>query len=189
MGLSKLSKRVDTILGIDVSTNSFAWCLFANGQPVRWGEVQFKGKNVFERLSDGQNKVRGIKDTIKADKVVFESAVYVQNKKTVIMMAYAFGAIIAAILDSGSTVDEITPMEWQNAIGNKALTKVEKEAIKQATPGKSENWYKAEYRNVRKARTIKWVKDTYDINVESDNVSDAIAIASVSWGKYGKQTI
>src|SRR6478735_4874024 len=138
MGLEKLNKKVDTLLGIDVSTNSFAFCLIKNGKVVRHGEIFFKGKNVFERLADGQTKVRAMKDTLAAEKVVFESAVYVQNKKTVIVMAYAFGAIIAALLDAGSTVDEVTPMEWQNAIGNKTLTKAEKEAIQKANPGKSD---------------------------------------------------
>ena len=186
MGLEKLNKKVDTLLGIDVSTNSFAWCLFENGKPVRWGEIEFSGKNVFERLADGQAKVRAIKDTIKAEKVVFESAVYVQNKKTVILLAYAFGAIVAALLDSGATVEEISPLEWQPAIGNKPLTKQEKEVIQKEFPGKSDSVYKAKYREFRKQRTMQWVADTYGIVVDSDNVSDAIAIASVSYGKFGK---
>ena len=173
-------------MGIDVSTNSFAWCLYEHGKPVAWGETKFTGKNVFERLADGQNKVRAMRETIKAEKVVFESAVYVQNKKTVITMAYAFGAIIAALLDAGATVDEITPMEWQNAIGNKTLTKAEKEAIQKANPGKSDAWYKAEYRETRKRRTMAWVDATYGIVVDSDNVSDAIAIGHVAYGKFGK---
>ena len=186
MGLEKLNKRVDTILGIDASTNSFAWCLFKNGKPVSWGEVEFSGKNVFERLADGQNKVRELKDELKADKVVFESAVYIQNKKTVILLAYAYGALVAVLLDNGSTVEEISPLEWQPAIGNKPLTKSEKEEVKKQHPDKSDAWYKAQYREIRKQRTIKWVDDTYGIVVDSDNVSDAIAIASVAYGKYGK---
>lgn len=186
MPLSDLNRKVDTLLGIDVSTNSFAFCLFEKGQPVRWGEITFDGKNVFARLADGQNKVRALRDTLKAEKVVFESAVYVQNKKTVITMAYAFGAIIAALIDAGATVDEITPMEWQNAIGNKALNKAEKEEIQEANPGKSDAWYKNAYRQSRKGRTMQWVEDEYGIVVDSDNVSDAIAIASVSYRKYGK---
>jgi len=182
------SKKVETVLGVDASTNSLAFCLYGKDGPIRWGEIKFNGSTVFERLSDGQNRVRGIAHILKADLIVFESAVYVQNKKTVILLAYAFGAIVAALMATGARVEEISPMTWQNAIGNKALTKAEKQKIVDANPGKSKSWYSNANREFRKARTMAWVEKAYGIKVDSDNVSDAIAVASVGHSKFSDTT-
>lgn len=179
-------KGVKTVLGVDASTNSFAFCLFGADGPIRWGEINFKGSNVFERLSHGQRSVYAMRDYLKSDLVVFESAVFVQNKKTVILLAYAFGAVISALMADGTKVEELAPLTWQNAIGNKTLTKAEKELIIQSNPGKSKVWYQNKNREFRKLRTAKWCEETYGIKVDSDNVSDAIAIASVAYDKFAE---
>lgn len=187
MGIAKALKKkknVQTVLGVDASTNSFAFCLYEKNGPVRWGEIKFKGSSVFERLAYGQRAVAAFKEYLAADLVVFEGAVYVQNKKTVILLAYAFGALISALINDGAEVAEMSPMEWQNAIGNKVLTKVEKQKIMDDNPGKSKSWYQNKNREFRKQRTMTWVKETFDIEVKSDNVSDAVALAHVAFGKY-----
>jgi Holliday junction resolvasome RuvABC endonuclease subunit len=169
-------KSVDTVLGVDASTNSFAFCLMDKEGPIRWGEIKFKGSNVFERLAYGQRHVAAMKQHLKADLVVFEGAIYVQNKKTVILLAYAFGAVISALLNDGADIEEVSPMAWQNYIGNKALTKAEKKKIMDAAPGRKPSWYTNAFRAFRKQRTIEWVKERYGIEVESDNVADAIGV-------------
>lgn len=189
MGIGKVltnKKRegVETVLGIDASTNSLAFCLYGSGGPIKWGEIKFKGSSAFERLSYAQKYIYAMRNELKADLIVFESAVYVQNKKTVILLAYAFGAIVSALLQKGTQIEEIAPMTWQNAIGNKVLTKEEKAKIVAEHPGKSKAWYQNKNREFRKQRTMKWCADTYGITVESDNVSDAIAIASVAFDKF-----
>jgi Holliday junction resolvasome RuvABC endonuclease subunit len=187
MGIKSLVKRdAKTVLGVDASTNSFAFCLYGPEGPIRWGEITFKGATVFERLSYGQARVNTLKEYFEADLVVFESAVFVQNKKTVIMLAYAFGAIISALMQNGSDVKEISPLEWQRAIKNPPLTKIEKDQIIKDNPDKSKSWYQNKNREFRKARTIQWVKNEFGIEVESDNVSDAIAIASVGYSKFAQ---
>lgn len=176
-----LSKPNDKIvLGADCSTKSFAFAIYTDKELTTWGEILFKGDNVFERLADGQRKVRLLKDKFKVDRVVIESAVYVQNKKTVILLAYSFGAIIAALIDSGAVVEEINPLVWQRFIENPLLTKLEKQAILSASPGKSKTWYQNANREFRKARTAQWVADNLGPVVSNNNVTDAIAI-----GYYG----
>lgn len=177
-------KEVRTVLGVDASTNSFAFCLYGEDGPIRWGEIKFNGSSAFERLSNGQKRVAALREYFRSDLIVFESAVYVQNKKTVILLAYSFGAIVSALMADGTKVEELAPLTWQNAIGNKALTKEEKGKIKSDNPGKSASWYSNKNREFRKARTMKWVQETYGIEVESDNVSDAISIASVAYKKF-----
>lgn len=186
MGYADLTKKKDinTVLGIDASTNSVAFCVYNKTGPVQWGEIHFNGATAFERLADGQKKIHAIKDQLSTDMIVIESAIYVQNKKTVILLAYAFGAILSAIINKGTKVEELSPIQWQSAIGNKNLTKIEKENIRNHFPNKSESWYSAKNREFRKLRTTKWVSDTYGINVASDNVSDAIAIAHVGFSKF-----
>lgn len=164
------------IMGVDCSTQSFAYSIFEDKKLVQWGEIEFKGSNVFERLADGQRKVRAFRDNLKTDKVVFESAVYVQNKKTVILLAYAFGAIISALIDAGAEIDEANPLLWQRAIGNPPLTPKEKQSIMKGNPDRSKTWYQAAYRNYRKDRTRQWVKKNFGLEIESDNICDAIGL-------------
>jgi Holliday junction resolvasome RuvABC endonuclease subunit len=188
MAIGKLTKSnkkiVNNVLGIDVSTNSFAYCLFDHTGPVKWGEVNFTGANTWERLADGQEKVRAIRDDIKSDLYVVEGAVYVQNKKTVILLSHAIGAVMSVLVGAGGSADEISPMTWQNAIGNKAFTKDQKAAVQKANPGKSVSWYSSQYRKMRKQITMDYVKDKYNITVPNDNQSDAIALASVAYEKF-----
>lgn len=176
---------VNTVLGVDASTNSFAFCLYGKDGPIKWGEIKFEGSTVFERLAYGQRSISAMKDHLKADLVVFESAIYVQNKKTVILLAYAFGAVISALINNGARIEEVSPLQWQNFIGNKALTKAEKEAIKNEFPGKSASWYSDKNRKYRKSRTTAWASDTFGIDVKSDNVSDAIGVAHYGYKTFG----
>lgn len=187
MAIGKLTKKtqVNTVLGLDASTNSVAFCLYDKSGPVKWGEIEFKGSTVFERLADGQAKVGTALKSLNPDLIIFESAVFVQNKKTVVLLAYAFGAIVAALIKPGTQIEEIPPITWQYAIGNKPLSKEEKDKIRKATPDKSKSWYDNKFRNARKQVTIDWVKAKYNIDVPNDNVSDAIAIASVGFDKFG----
>jgi Holliday junction resolvasome RuvABC endonuclease subunit len=120
MGLKDLAVKDDKrVLAIDASTNSFAFALFEGTKLVKYGEIDFVGKTVFDRLADAQIKLSAMKDHLEADEIVIEGATYVQNKRTVILLAYCFGAIISAVKRPGAEVIEVPPITWQNAIGNK----------------------------------------------------------------------
>lgn len=187
MSLKNISKveGVNTVLGVDASTNSFAFCLYGKDGPIRWGEVNFKGKTVFERLAYGQRHIAAMKDHLQSDLVVFEGAIFVQNKKTVILLAYAFGAVISALINNGAEVKEVAPLQWQNFIGNKPLNKQEKEKVKNEFPGKSTSWYSNKFREIRKQRTMDWAEREFGVSVDSDNVSDAVGVAHYAFKTYG----
>lgn len=182
MSVYELIKEPDVtrVMGADCSTHSFAFSIFDDGKLVQYGEIKYYGDSVFERLADGQRKVAALRDRLQVDLVAIEGAVYVQNKKTVILLAYSFGAIIAALINSGAVVEEYAPMTWQNKIGNKPLTKDHKAAIMKEHPGRSKSWYSNKYREIRKARTRQWVKENLGPDVENDNVTDAIALGWVA---------
>lgn len=176
MSLAKLAKSSETsVLGIDASTRSVAFCLYKNNKPVKWGEVFFDGGDVYERILDAKRKVRGIMNQIPSDFVAIEAAIMVRSANTGLKMAYIFGAIMAELISDGRRVVEVHPITWQSYIGNKNFTKAEKLEIQKKYPGKTANWYKAKGREIRKQKTIDFCKEL-GIVVESDNVADACGI-------------
>jgi hypothetical protein len=177
MSLAKLVKhKAHKVLGIDASTNSIAFCLMNEKVPVKWGEIHFEGADVYERILDAKNKVKAFKKELDTDFVVIEAAISVRSVHTGIKMAYVFGAIMGELLSDHVKVLEIHPITWQSYLGNKNFTKLEKEAIKNEFPGKSDNWYKGKIRERRKEKTINFVRGI-GVNTESDNVADAAGIA------------
>lgn len=177
MSLAKLIKpKAHRILGIDASTNSIAFCLMNEKKPVKWGEIQFDGADIYERILDAKRKIKAFKGELDTDFVVIEAAISVRSVHTGMKMAYVFGAIMGELLSDGVRVVEVHPITWQSYLGNKNFTKAEKVAIKNEFPGKSENWYKGKIRERRKGKTIEFVR-SLGIETESDNVADAAGIA------------
>lgn len=176
--------RVNSVLGIDASTNSVAYCLNTKDGIKTYGEIVFEGATVFERLADAQQKIPKELGHLSYDMILFESAVYIQNKRTVILLAYAFGAVLGALVKPGVAVQDVSPLVWQPAIGNPALTKDEKKTIEAAHPGKGKSWYSAKFREFRKERTKAWVVETYGLHAATDNQSDAIAISHYGVDTY-----
>lgn len=180
--LALLSKKPSRVMGVDLSTHSFAFSIWVDGNLIKWGEILFTNDSFWQRLNKAQKILAKIAREFNVQKILFESAVYIQNKKTVIQLAYAYGSLISPLAKKGIEVDEVIPTAWQNAIGNKALTRDEKATIQKMSPGKSKSWYTNHYREFRKERTKEWVALNTGVMVESDNVSDAIAI-----GWYGSR--
>jgi Holliday junction resolvasome RuvABC endonuclease subunit len=176
MGLAELHKTHKKVLGVDSSTNSFAFCLMENDKPKKWGEVIFQGESVYDRILDAKNKIKAIKGQLDYDFIAIEAAVSVRSVATGLKMAYIFGTIIGELMNENVEVVEVHPITWQSYIGNKNFTKAEKQAVKNEFPGKSENWYKAKIREIRKSRTIDFAR-TLGINTENDNVADSSGIA------------
>lgn len=175
------------LMGVDCSTNSFAFSVFEDGKLVKWGEFSFGKGDIYHRMNNANRVVtasQGAGVLPDVDKVIFESATYIQNKQTVILLAYAFGAAISPLMKPGVEVDDVTPMTWQNFIGNKAFTKAEKDQFKKKHPGKKETWYKEQMRQWRKQRNIDFVKDKFGVDVDSDNIADAICV-----GWYGVNNV
>jgi hypothetical protein len=144
--------------------------------PVKWGEINFEGADVYERILDAKRKIRSFKRELDTDFVVIEAAISVKSVATGMKMAYVFGAIMSELLDDNVEVVEVHPITWQSYLGNKNYTKAEKEAIKLEFPDKSDNWIKGKIRERRKQRTIDFVRDL-GIKTKSDNVADAAGIA------------
>lgn len=170
-------------MAIDSSTTSIAFSFWNDGELRKYGIIMFSGNGIYEKVKDASSKCAAVFTYAQVEHVVIESTFFGVNPKVTTDLAMAQGAILGAGTVHGvKHMASVTPIQWQNAIGNKALTKAEKEEIKKNNPGKSANWYKAQPRKIRKQRTIDFVNNTYGLSVTDDNVADAIAI-----GHYSKQ--
>ena len=176
MSLAKLKKTHNKVLGVDASTNTIAFCLMDGNTPVKWGEITFTGSTIYDRILDAKRKVKAFKSQLDYDYVVLEAAVMVRSAQTGLKMAYVFGAILGELLDDGVDVMEIHPITWQSYIGNKNFTNAEKAQVRKDFPNKSDNWYKGKIREIRKQRTMDFVK-SIGVSTTNDNVGDAAGLA------------
>jgi hypothetical protein len=165
------------ILSIDASTNSLAFSYFVSGKLVKYGKIRFSGNDAFYKAGDACKKSIHLFKTMDVDAVIIESAIYSNSPKTAMHLSIVQGAIVsAAHICKIKIIKSITPMQWQNYIGNGLLTKAEKSEIEKKYPGKSNSWYKSKQREFRKNRTIDSVCEKFKIEVSDDDVADAIGI-------------
>lgn len=178
MSISRLLKpRTTRVMGIDASTNSIAYCIFDGDSPVEYGEIMFNGSTIYDRILDAKRKIRALKSRFSVEFVVIEAAVMVRSAQTGLKMAYVFGTIMGELLENGAKVVEVHPITWQSYIGNKNFTAAQKAQVKKDNPGKSDTWIKGHIREMRKQKTMDFVRDL-GVKTTSDNVADA---AGISW--------
>lgn len=168
--------KAKKVLGIDASTHSIAFCLMNEKTPVKWGEISFEGENVYERILDAKLKVHAIKKQLDYDFIALEAAVSVKSIATGLKMAYVFGTIMGELINNDTGILEVHPLKWQGYINNPNFTKAEKEAVRKEFPGKTDSWYKNKVRELRKQKTMNFVK-TIGIITDNNNVADAAGIA------------
>lgn len=179
--------KPEIICSIDASTNSLAFAIFKGKDLLRFGKVNFNGPTTYDKVGDAARKTMALFNEFKVDAIIIEQTIYANSPKTAANLALSQGALlgaarIAGVRQMGST----SPMVWQNYIGNKRLSAEEKKKIVDANPGKSKSFMKQQERNLRKARTIKFVNTYFDIDVDDHDIADAIAIgywANNNWNK------
>ena len=183
-----------TICSIDASTNSLAFALFGTetskfGKGLGTiGKINFEGNNVYEKVMDAGKKTKAFFDYYGGfEAIVIEHTVFMNSPKTAADLALVQGAILGAAGQSGTTViGKVSPITWQNYIGNKKIGKDEKLFIRSQNPGKSESWYKSYERELRKQRTIKFININYDKKIVDNDVADACGIGHWAINNWGK---
>lgn len=178
VNLKRLNNKPFRVCAIDASTNSLAFAIFHGDDLKSYGKFVFTGKDIYEKVADAGRKTKGFFDVFgNFDAVVIEHTVFINSPKTAADLALVQGAILGGITASnGATLSSVSPMTWQNFIGNKRLTTVEKLEIVANNPGKSKSWLKTQEREIRKQRTIRFVNTIYDKSISDNDVADAIAI-------------
>jgi Holliday junction resolvasome RuvABC endonuclease subunit len=178
MKLAELIKtKANRVLGIDASTNSVAFCLMENDQPLKWGKIDFVGADIYEKIYDAKVKMHVMLNELKSDYIAVEGAILVRSPDAVIKLSYVYGVVIAELMSTGAKVITISPSSWQSYIGNKNPTKDEKQAVRIKNPGYADSWYKTQLRNMRKQRTVDYFNNKYNLELSDFDVADAFGIA------------
>jgi hypothetical protein len=177
------------IIAIDASTNSIAFAYFEFGKLEVIGKILFEGNSIYEKCIDATKKVKALFNMPKFinSSLVIEHTVFMNSPKTAADLALVQGAIIGAAGLNGITeVGRVSPITWQNFIGNKRLTKEEQLLVRSQNPGKSQAWYKAYERGIRKERTIKFININYDKQIDDNDVADACGIGHWALNNWDK---
>lgn len=183
-----LEVKPHTICAIDASTNSLAFSLFAGEDLGVVGKINFEGNNTYEKVMDAGQKVKAFFDYYGGfEAIVIEHTVFMNSPKTAADLALVQGAILGSAGQSGTKViGKVSPITWQIFMGNGKISKEEQLIIRSQNPGKSESYYKAHERMLRKERTIKFINTIYDRTITDNDVADACGIghwAVRNWGK------
>ena len=178
--MKDLISRPDSFCAIDASTNSLAFAYYKNDQLQKYGKIKYFGNDIYEKIVDTSHKTRAFFTQFEnLDHIIIEQVIYLNSPKTAANLAMSHGALVASASITGvSHIASVSPMVWQNWSGNKRLTTEEKNAIREANPGKTNSWYKSQERQYRKQRTIKFVNDKFNLKIDDDDIADAIAIGA-----------
>ena len=166
------------ICAIDASTNSLAFAFYVNKNLDLYGKINFEGSNIYQKVIDATVKTKALFDHYNIIKsIVIEHTVFMNSPKTAADLALVQGAILGGSGIAGiSLIGRVSPITWQNYLGNKKLTKEEQLQIRASNPGKSLSWYKSFERDFRKKRTIKLLEIIYDKKINDYDVADAAGI-------------
>ena len=184
----------ETICAIDASTTSFAFALFTTtnskfGKSLGTiGKIKFEGNDIYQKVMDAGKKTKAFFEYYGGfEAIVIEHTVFMNSRKTAADLALIQGAILGAAGQSGTKViGKVSPITWQNYIGNKKISKDEKLYIKSQNPGKSESWLKSFERDLRKQRTINFINVQYDKNITDNDIADACGIGHWSINNWEK---
>jgi Holliday junction resolvasome RuvABC endonuclease subunit len=179
-----------TICAIDASTNSLAFALFdtTNKTLFSVGKINFEGKDTYEKVMDAGKKVKAFFDIYGGfEAIIIEHTVFMNSPKTAADLALVQGAILGSAGQSGTQIiGKVSPITWQNFIGNKKISKEEQVVIRSTNPGKSVSWYKSYERNLRKERTIRFINTIYDRTINDNDVADACGIGHWALSNWSK---
>jgi Holliday junction resolvasome RuvABC endonuclease subunit len=186
----KTDDKPKVICAIDASTNSLAFALFDTQQKTLGavGKINFEGNDTYEKVMDAGKKVKAFIDLYGGfEAIVIEHTVFMNSPKTAADLALVQGAILGAAGQAGTKViGKVSPITWQNYLGNKKISKEEQLIIRAKTPGKSLSWYKSYERNLRKERTMKLIEINYDRIIKDNDVADACGIGHWAINNWSK---
>lgn len=187
MAKLNLIKKPKRFCAIDASTNTLAFAIFEDKKIIACGKINFEGITTYDKVRDAARKTRAFFDKFDFDTIIIEHTVFMNSPKTAAQLAMVQGALLgAAGLAGVKKIGSVSPITWQNFIGNKKLTKEEKHEIQKKNPGKSASWFKNEERNIRKQRTINYININYDKQLTDDDVADACAIGHWALSNWDK---
>lgn len=182
MSLKKLARTEPTrVMGVDASSQSFAYAIFEDKKPVEWGIVKYTGKDRFQRAVDSYYKVKALMERVDVEYILQEQAVGSVNQKTGLILAQAYGVTLPILIENSKEYEMVNPNEWQALLGKKIMTPTQ---IKKEWPGEKPHFYTEKGRELRKLRNLEWVKENLgiDLSYEANDVGDALCIGAKAAG-------
>lgn len=170
--------KASSVIGIDASTHSLAFAVIDNGVLIKHGEITLSGQSFYDRLIDCRRKSDQILHPIDVDYIAIEKAIMVRSTDTALKLGMIVGIVISSLASVSTEVEEVAPISWQSYIGNPSIAGGKKKAIISQYPDKSSSWINNHIREMRKQKTIAWAEKRYNKKINSDNVADAIGIAT-----------
>jgi len=194
-----MSKRIKTeelsrprsFCSVDASTNSLAFAFFVDGNLEKYGKIRFFGSDIYEKLGDTVHKTMSLFNALPTGNMIIEKTIFANSAQVAANLALSQGALIGGAKMGGvENIYGVAPMSWQSYIGTRLLTTDEKQKIRQATPGRSNSWYKSQEREQRKQKTISTVNNKFGIKIDDNDIADACGIgmfALDNWEKVVRQ--
>ena len=171
-------------ISVDASTNSMAFAIFTYDNALSaFGKIIYNhdSKSIYDRAGVIGKKsgatVSSLIERFEVRTMIIETPIFANSPMTASNLALTQGALVGASIFGG--IDRVVgtaPIQWQSFIGNKNLTKAEKEQIKLDNPGQSPNLLKVRQREIRKQRTMDYVNARFGIDITDNDVGDAIGI-------------
>lgn len=176
------------ICSIDASTNNLAFAIYSYKNLDCYGKITFEGNDVYEKIIDACKKSKALFDHYNlVEAIVIEHTVFMNSPKTAADLALIQGGILGGAGMAGiKIIGKVSPITWQNYLGNKRLTKEEQIKIRSSNPGKSDSWYKSYERDFRKQRTIRLLDVIYSKKIDDNDVADACGIGHWSINNWNK---
>lgn len=145
------------ILAFDQSTAKTGWAFFIDDQLINYGVInKSSNKDAPDRIRDMFLSIIEIIQDTEPDWVIVESVQQQASPATSMMLSQLQGMIIGYLYEHEIAVDSPLPTQWRKALGFH-----QGKGIK-----------RAELKDLAK----KFVLDTFNINVCSDDEADAICI-------------
>ena len=176
-------------IAVDASTNSMAFAIFTCEDTLSaFGKIIYNhsSKSIYDKAGTIGKKsgstVSALIERFGVTVMIIEQPIFANSPLTASNLALTQGALVGASIFGG--IDRVVgtaPIQWQSFIGNKNLTKAEKDQIKLDNPGQSANLLKVRQREIRKQRTMDYVNARFGIDITDNDVGDAIGIGCYAW--------
>ena len=147
------------ILALDLSTKSSGWAIYSENKLEKYGCISSVGNNLFKRINKMIESLEEIIQQNKIDRIVIEDVLpedVKHNQKVFKALTYLQGFVLN-LLDKYN-LDDIqfyTSSEWRKKCGIRTGRAIKRDELK--------------------VQDIKFVKDSFNIDV-NDDVADAICI-------------
>lgn len=179
----KQEKRYSNIIGIDASTRGIGLTYLEDGEIKSLLRLNLPTGDINERLLKIREWFSAILKLYKAEIVVIESAIFIQNPLTTKHISYAIGIIYGECLKQGIDVTDVSPSAWKAFLGYRPITKKMKENMINDL-GKTEGVKKIN--KLKKSQVQNILRDRYpQFGWEDDNIADSAGIALYAHSIFG----